>query len=131
AAEVFRRKRAEQLAAVGQLAGGVAHQINNPLASIKGFAQLISRETEDPEQAQSLEIVSQECTRIATIIDNLLTFADQQRLQTRDPLDLNELVDSMLDLRQYALETSGIELRRQLDADLPRISGDRAALQRA
>lgn len=130
-AEVARRKRAEKLAAVGELAGGVAHQINNPLASIKGFAQLVARETEDPEQAQALEIVSHECTRIATIIDNLLTFADQQRRQTHGSLDLNELVDSIVALRQYALETSGIEVRTELDPDLARISGERGALQRA
>lgn len=131
AAEETRRRRAERLAAVGQLAGGVAHQINNPLASIKGFAQLLARDADDPEETQALDIVSHECSRIATIIDNLLSFADQQRDQTRGSLDLNELVDAVLDLRQYALETSGVDLQRDLDPDLSRISGDRGALQRA
>jgi len=131
AAEVARRKRAERLAAVGELAGGVAHQINNPLASIKGFAQLVARETEDPEQAQALEIVSQECNRIATIIGNLLGFADQQLRPSGGTLDLNELVDTILMLRQYPLETSGIEVRRDLDPGLAQICGDRGAIQRA
>ncbi|HEX6068969.1 MAG TPA: histidine kinase dimerization/phospho-acceptor domain-containing protein, partial [Longimicrobiaceae bacterium] len=131
AAEEARRKRAEKLAAVGELAGGVAHEINNPLASIKGFAQLLARDAADPEETQALDIMSHECTRIATIIDNLLTFAEQQRAQGRGSIDLNELVEAVLDLRQYALETSGIELRRDFDPDLSRISGDRGALQRA
>jgi signal transduction histidine kinase len=131
AAEEARRKRAEKLAAVGELAGGVAHEINNPLASIKGFAQLLARDAVDPEQTQALDIVSHECTRIASIIDNLLSFAEQQRTQTRGSMDLNEVVEGVLDLRQYAMETSGIELQRDLDPDLSRISGDRGALQRA
>ena len=130
AAEEARRKRAEKLAAVGQLAGGVAHEINNPLASIKGFAQLLAREAADPESTQALDIVSHECSRIAGIIDNLLSFAEQQRLQARGSMDLNEVVESVLDLRQYALETSGIVLERDLDPDLSRISGERGALQR-
>ena len=130
AAEEARRRNAEKLAAVGQLAGGVAHEINNPLASIKGFAQLLARESEDPEQMQALDIVNHECSRIAAIIDNLLSFADQQRSQGRGSIDLNELVEGILELRQYALSTSGIDLERDLDPDLSRISGERGALQR-
>lgn len=130
AAEETRRKRAERLAAVGQLAGGVAHEINNPLASIKGFAQLLAREADDPEETQALDIVSHECGRIATIVDNLLSFAEQQRQQVRGSIDLNELVAGLVGLRQYAFETSGIELQLELDPDLSRISGERGALQR-
>ena len=129
--EENRRRRAEYLAAIGQLAGSVAHEINNPLASIKGFAQLLGRDANDPEQAQALEIISHECSRVATIIDNLLSFAEQQRQRTRESVDLNELVEEMLRLRRYSLETSGIAVEFDLDPDLPRISGERGAIQRA
>lgn len=129
--EETRRRRAEYLAAIGQLAGSVAHEINNPLASIKGFAQLLGREATDPGQVQALEIISHECSRVAAIIDNLLSFAEQQRQRTRESIDLNELVEGMLRLRRYSLETSGIAVELDLDPDLPRISGERGALQRA
>lgn len=129
--EEARRRRAEYLAAIGQLAGSVAHEINNPLASIKGFAQLLGRETNDPEQAQALEIIGHECDRVAAIIDNLLSFAEQQRQRTSESIDLNELVEGMLRLRRYSLETSGISIELDLDPDLPPISGERGAIQRA
>lgn len=131
ALEEARRRRAEQLAAIGEVATGVAHEINNPLASIKGFAQLLSSDPGGAHQAQALEIISQECTRVAGIIDRLLEFAGQQRIREVEELNLNAVVDEVLDLRSYALETSGIHLERDLDAELSPVRGERGALQRA
>ena len=130
ALEERRRRRAEQLAAVGELAAGVAHEVNNPLASIKGFAQLLVRDAESDSQLQGLEIISQECTRVARIVDRLLDFAGNQRHRSTAVLDVSELVGGVLDLRQYGMETAGIEVERQLDGSLSPVGGDRGALQR-
>jgi two-component system NtrC family sensor kinase len=130
AAEESRRQRAERFAAVGELATGVAHEINNPLASIKGFAQLLSRDLDSDNAVQALEIISQECTRVARIIDNLLDFAEEQRRGGRESLDLSQLVDGVLNLRQYAMETAGVEIQRDYDPSLSQVMGERGALQR-
>ena len=130
AAEVERRRRAERLAAVGELAADAAHEINNPLASIKGFAQLLSRETLDRGQHQALEIISQECSRVARVVDNLLEFATQQRVVEREPLDVSALAERVLSLKRYALETSGIEIEVDLDGSLSAIEAERGAILR-
>jgi two-component system NtrC family sensor kinase len=131
ALEEARRERAERLAAVGELASGVAHEINNPLASIKGFAQLLSRDAKGENEVRALEIISQETTRIARVIDGLLDFARQQRTRGVEVLKLSELVEEMLRLRQYPMETAGIEIVREMGPETSPIRGDRSSLQRA
>src|SRR5690606_23846489 len=106
--ESNRRRKAERLAAVGEVAAGGAHEVNNPLASIKGFAQLLSRETLDRGQHQALEIISQECSRIARVIDNLLDFSSQQVVGEKEMVDVSAVAEFMVGLKRYALETSGI-----------------------
>lgn len=130
ASERNRRRRAERLAAVGELAAGAAHEINNPLASIKGFAQLLARETLDRGQQQALGIISQECSRVARIVDNLLDFATQQRSAEQEVFDVTAVVESVLALKRYALETSGISIEVDVDGGLSRIEGERGAIQR-
>jgi CheY-like chemotaxis protein len=131
ALEETRRERAERLAAVGELASGVAHEINNPLASIKGFAQLLSRDVRGENDARALEIISQETTRIARVIDGLLDFARQQRTRGVEVLKLSELVEEMLRLRQYPLETAGVEIVREMGPETSPVRGERSSLQRA
>lgn len=130
AVEIERRRKAERLAAVGELAAGAAHEINNPLASIKGFAQLLSRETLDRGQHQALEIISQECSRVARIVDNLLEFATQQSVVGRELVNLSTIAETVLTLKRYALETSGIEIEVDLDQSLCSIEAESGAIQR-
>lgn len=129
AAEEERRKRAERLAAVGELAGGVAHEINNPLASIKSFAQLLSRDAIGAEQQHALEIIIQESTRIARVVENLQNFARQQGVSGREPVNLSGLAEQVLELQHYSLETEGIEVRKDLDEELSSVMGEPGALQ--
>ncbi|MBW3627764.1 MAG: response regulator [Gemmatimonadetes bacterium] len=127
--EEGRRKRAERLAAVGELAAGVAHEVNNPLASIKSFAQLLSRDANSQEQHRALEIIVQESERIARAVENLLSFARQQGASGREPVNLSEVAARVLDLQRYSLDTAGIEVRQDLDLALSPVMGEAGALQ--
>lgn len=124
-----RRKRAERLAAVGELAAGVAHEVNNPLASIKSFAQLLVRDATSQEQHRALEIIVEESSRIARAVENLLSFARQQGASGREPVNLTEVAARVLELQKYALDTAGIEVRRDLDHALSPVMGEPGALQ--
>ena len=130
AGEIERRKRAERLAAVGELAAGAAHEINNPLASIKGFAQLLARDTLDRGQQQALEVISQECTRVSRIVDSLRDFSVQQQTSDREQIDISELAASILGLKRYSLETSGVEIEADFDSAPSPVDGEKGALQR-
>lgn len=129
AAEEGRRRRAERLAAVGELAAGVAHEVNNPLASIKSFAQLLARDAQTDEQRRALEIIVHESTRVAGIVGNLLSFARQQGVTERSTVNLNTIAERVLALQQYALQTAGIEVRRDFDAELSPVVGEAGALE--
>jgi signal transduction histidine kinase/ActR/RegA family two-component response regulator len=128
--ESERRRKAERLAAVGEIAAGVAHEVNNPLASIKGFAQLLSRETLDRGQHQALEIISRECSRIARVVDSLLEFSSQQTVTRSEVIDVPAVVEAMVQLKRYALETAGIEIKIDLDPRVSPVEGEKGALQR-
>jgi signal transduction histidine kinase len=127
--EEGRRKRAERLAAVGELAASVAHEVNNPLASIKSFAQLLARDATSQEQHRALEIIVQESSRIARAVENLLSFARQQGASGREPVNLSELAARVLELQRYTLDTAGIEVRMDLDRALSPVMGEAGALQ--
>jgi signal transduction histidine kinase/CheY-like chemotaxis protein len=124
-----RRERAERLAAVGELAAGVAHEVNNPLASIKSFAQLLARDATSREQREALDLIIAESTRVAEIVENLLSFARQQGAGGREPLSLSAIAERVLQVQRYALETAGIEVRRDFDASLSPVMGEAGALQ--
>jgi len=124
-----RRERAERLAAVGELAAGVAHEVNNPLASIKSFAQLMVRDATSREQREALELIITESTRVAEIVDNLLSFARQQGAGGREPVNLSSVAERVLHMQRYALETAGIQVRRDFDASLSPVMGEAGALQ--
>jgi signal transduction histidine kinase len=103
--------RQERLAAVGQLVSGVAHEINNPLQAILGFAELLQMEADVSESVKDdLRLIQKESARACNIIRNLAMFARQQPGEAA-PVRLTDVIGSVAELRQRRLETEQIELR--------------------
>jgi C4-dicarboxylate-specific signal transduction histidine kinase len=101
--------RQERLAAIGVLVSGVAHELNNPLQAILGFAELLQMQKDMPEQARAdLTLIQKESTRASAIIRNLSRFG-RQMLEPA-PVRLRDVVASVMELRQRKLEELNIEV---------------------
>jgi two-component system NtrC family sensor kinase len=129
--------QAEKLSAIGQLVAGVAHELNNPLTSVIGYAQLLEDELKTPgevrpagELAEDLRRIAQESERAARIVRNLLAFARRQAAE-RSPQDVADLFTRVISLRTYELRLSGIELVTEFETGLPRVVVDGSQLQQA
>ncbi|MBI5380094.1 MAG: response regulator [Nitrospirae bacterium] len=115
--------QSEKLSSLGQLVAGAAHELNNPLTTVVGFAELAMEKKECPEEVRrDLSRISEGALRAAHIVRNLLTFARTQDSQKR-PVGLNGILESVLDLVAYQLRVNNITLRRELapNAHLPKV----------
>jgi len=120
---------ASRLATVGEMASGIAHEINNPLTGVIGYAQLLLAKKDLPEDIKKeLSIINDGGQRVAGIVSKLLTFARQHKPQ-RDYVSINDLIANTLDLRAYELKSSNIKVITHLDPELPGTIADGGQLQ--
>jgi PAS domain S-box-containing protein len=121
--------QAQKMEAIGQLVSGVAHELNNPLAAIIAFSQLMRSDPRLPEDMKhDAGLLVQEADRTRRIVQNLLDFA-RARPPERRPTNIGTLVKSVLELQSYALSTNKIQVVVDIKDSLPEVDLDRAQLQ--
>ena len=120
--------QAEKLAALGQTISGVAHELNNPLATILTWAERLAKQPADEQTRRGLDAILAESERAARIVRNLLTFA-RKRHTTRAMVDVNQVVRETLALRTYEQRLSNISVIDALPAGLPQVFADPHQLQ--
>jgi two-component system, NtrC family, sensor kinase len=120
--------RSEKLAALGQLVAGVAHELNNPLAAVMGYGELLSDEIPFGHLRARLDKLVNEGRRMKKIVDNLLRFARQSAVG-RCSVDLAPIVGEVVALREYYIRTRGLTIEVDIDPRLPPVLVDEDQLK--
>jgi len=120
--------QAEKMAALGQTISGVAHELNNPLATILSWAERLAEKTLDDTARRGVDVILGEAERAARIVRNLLTFA-RKRQSTRTMIELNAVVRETLTLRSYDQRLMNISLVTALAPALPQVFADAHQIQ--
>ena len=119
----------EKMATIGRLVSGVAHEVNNPLAAILGFTDLLLENPDVPTTArEDLQIILRETQRTKEIVQDLLSFA-RQRPALREPMNVNSILRQTIKLRSYDFASHGVEVSEEFDDNLDMAIGDAQQLQ--
>jgi signal transduction histidine kinase len=122
--------QAEKLSAVGQLISGVAHEINNPLGIILGFAQSIKSQMQPTDNAQmGLDFIEKEAVRCKDLVKNLLVFSRSSQSELHERIDLLSTVEEAISLINTQSRVKNIELIKDLKPDLPPVLANKNQIQ--
>jgi PAS domain S-box-containing protein len=118
----------DRLASIGEMATGIAHELNNPLTSIIGLSEIVSKESTEENIKEDMGIIKSESQRAAGIIRNLLSFA-RKNTALKQPTSINKILQDVLKLRSYEHSVNDITVACELDPHLPDITIDSAQIQ--
>jgi signal transduction histidine kinase len=113
----------EKLASIGQLVGGAAHELNNPITAMLGYSDILLTTPLNPEQLELAGRIGHQVRRTKSLVASLLSFA-KQGPATMAPVDLNTVLRTAIKLSQSQWQANQIELRTELQLDLPPVLGD-------
>jgi signal transduction histidine kinase len=113
----------EKLASMGQLVGGAAHELNNPIAAMLGYSDLLLNTTLNPEQKELASKIGQDVRRTRSLVASLLGFA-RQRPATMATVDLKTVLQTAVKVSESAAQALNLELRTEIQTDLPAVMGD-------
>jgi len=117
-----------RLATVGEMASGIAHEINNPLTSVLGFADLLAKKDLPEDIRKEVNIIYDGAQRVASVTNRMLTFSRQNKTE-QTMTSINSIIETTLSMRSYEMESSNIKVTTEFDSDLPETIADTGQIQ--
>ena len=118
----------DRLASVGELASGIAHELNNPLTGVIGFSQLLLDKDIPDDVKEDVKIIYSEAQRAAQVVKGLLTFA-RRHLPVKQLVNINSIIEKVLEIRAYEQKVSNIRVNTRFASDLSQVMADYFQLQ--